>query len=306
MNIPKYWAKAEQTIAIGRQTFHFVAWKGSDESLQDAQRQAQAALADRIARKERGEKLGQYPKDGAPLREEVLEQIFNPSGERIAVITRNAAGCLVLNTARVMFVDLDFANQYPTLRAAAKSFWEAVGGMFRRPNKAIKTQTPQDQLLEQVRNWHSQHPDWAMRVYRTRAGLRLLVAHDLFDPTTALVQQAMRELGADMRYMRLCQAQSCFRARLTPKPWRLKGGRMERPPCAFPGPVLRKKLSSVSGSEPTRAELVISQSARCWLIWAIAPSTPTPNKSCFCTTNTPSPRATNPWPKPSPLRADPN
>ncbi|WP_337871281.1 hypothetical protein [Meiothermus sp.] len=234
MNIPKYWAKAEQTIAIGRQTFHFVAWKGSDESLQDAQRQAQVALADRIARKERGEKLGQYPKDGAPLREEVLEQIFNPSGERIAVITRNAAGCLVLNTARVMFVDLDFANQYPTLRAAAKSFWEAVGGMFRRPTKAVKTQTPQDQLLEQVRNWHSQHPDWAMRVYRTRAGLRLLVAHDVFDPTSALVQQAMRELGADMRYMRLCQAQSCFRARLTPKPWRLKGGRMERPPVRFP------------------------------------------------------------------------
>lgn len=234
MNIPKYWAKAEQTIAIGRQTFHFVAWKGSDESPQDAQRQAQVALTDRIARKERGEKLGQYPKDGAPLREEVLEQIFNPGGERIAVITRNAAGCLVLNTARVMFVDLDFANQYPTLRAAAKSFWEAVSGMFRRPTKAVKNQTPQDRLLEQVQNWHSQHPDWAMRVYRTRAGLRLLVAHDLFDPTAASEQQAMHELGADMRYMRLCQAQSCFRARLTPKPWRLKGGRMERPPVRFP------------------------------------------------------------------------
>ncbi len=232
MNIPRYWARAQQTVSIGRQTYHFVAWKGSDESLEEARRQAQHALEDRIARKQRGEKLGRYPKDGAPLREEVLKQIYNPSGERIAVITRNAAGCLVLNTAQVMFVDLDFAHQYPTLQAAAKSVWEAVRGLFRR--REYLTQTPQDRLLEQVQRWHSQHPDWALRVYRTRAGLRLLVAHNLFDPTAASVQQAMQELGADLRYMRLCQAQSCFRARLTPKPWRLKGGRMERPPVRFP------------------------------------------------------------------------
>ncbi len=234
MNIPRYWAKAEQTVTLGRQTYHFVAWKGSDESLEAARRLAQLALADRIARKQRGEKLGRYPKGGAPLREEVVEEIFSPDGRRIAVITRNAAGCLVLNTAQVMFVDLDFANQYPTLQAAAKSFWEAVSGIFRRPAGATKSPTPQDRLLERVQSWHSQRPNWSVRVYRTKAGLRLLVAHDLFEPSAEMVQQTMHELGADMRYMRLCQAQSCFRARLTPKPWRLKGGRMGRPPVRYP------------------------------------------------------------------------
>ena len=41
----------------------------------------------------------------------------------------------------------------------------------------------------------------------------------------------MRDLQADPLYIRLCGAQQCFRARLTPKPWRI--GVPGRPP-AFP------------------------------------------------------------------------
>lgn len=232
MNIPRFWAKAEETISIGRQRYHFVAWKGSDESLADAQYLAQQALAERVARKGRGEKLGQYPKDGAPLREEVIETVAGPLGERIAIITRNAAGCLVLNTARVMFVDLDFANQYP--RFSPASLLKSLRGLFAKPPKKPPSPHTEEGLLYKVQEWHGQHPDWAIRVYRTRAGLRLLVAHDLFDPTSSAIVQAMQELGADMRYIRLCQAQACFRARLTPKPWRLKGGKMQRPGVRYP------------------------------------------------------------------------
>ncbi len=41
----------------------------------------------------------------------------------------------------------------------------------------------------------------------------------------------LRELQSDPLYIRLCQAQECFRARLTPKPWRCG---MEQPPAGYP------------------------------------------------------------------------
>lgn len=42
---------------------------------------------------------------------------------------------------------------------------------------------------------------------------------------------AMSVLGADPQYVRLCRAQKSFRARLTPKPWRVG---IENPPARFP------------------------------------------------------------------------
>lgn len=41
----------------------------------------------------------------------------------------------------------------------------------------------------------------------------------------------MNALGADTQYVQLCRSQACFRARLTPKPWRCG---VPRPPVKFP------------------------------------------------------------------------
>jgi hypothetical protein len=41
----------------------------------------------------------------------------------------------------------------------------------------------------------------------------------------------LNELKSDPLYVRLCQAQECFRARLTPKPWRCD---QPEPPYRFP------------------------------------------------------------------------
>lgn len=226
MNIPRYWAKAERGVSVGGQRYRFVAWQGSDESPEHARLLAERALAERVARKERGERLGQYPKGGAPLREEILEELTDARGERVAVITRNAAGCLVLNTARVMFIDLDFAQAASWGRAGC---WAFVRSLFSRPRPA--RQSPEEGALERVRAWHAEHPGWAVRVYRTRLGLRLLVTHALFDPASPEALAAMRKLGADRRYELLCRSQTCFRARLTPKPWRIG---LKRPPVRYP------------------------------------------------------------------------
>jgi hypothetical protein len=228
MNIPRFWARAETSVTIGGQDYHFIAWKGSDINKEDAERLASLALSERIARKERGEKLGQYPKDGVPLREEVIQEIRDSSNTRIAVITRNAAGCLVLNTANVMFIDIDF-DYAPYLRGSLTGCLTALfTGLFRSSRQA---RTTEERALDHIRAWQINHSNWTMRIYRTKRGFRLLVTHDVFNPTAEAVQQVMRDLGADNRYRLLCEAQSCFRARLTPKPWRI---RLKRPSVRYP------------------------------------------------------------------------
>jgi hypothetical protein len=79
--------------------------------------------------------------------------------------------------------------------------------------------------------WNQSHPDWGRRIYRTKAGLRLLATHGLFDPEDATADQAFAALGADPLYRRLCRTQKCFRARLTPKPWRCG---FRNPPSRWP------------------------------------------------------------------------
>ncbi len=48
-----------------------------------------------------------------PMREPVLREVKKDNGELAAVVTRNSYGCLVLNTARVMFVDVDLPELKP-------------------------------------------------------------------------------------------------------------------------------------------------------------------------------------------------
>ena len=225
MNIPRYWAKAESSVTINGQPFHFVAYKGSDQSPQQAQHLANMALAERILRKERGEKLGSYPKHGAPLREEIIQEISNGL-ERMAVITRNAAGSLVLNTARVMFIDVDLMQ---ISLWKGQSLGQILKNIFGFPR--AKAMSREQQVLEHIQQWHAQHPDFGMRIYRTKAGFRLLMTHALFDPNSSEVAQIMKELECDNRYRRLCAIQSCFRARLTPKYWRIK---LRASTCAIP------------------------------------------------------------------------
>jgi hypothetical protein len=161
------------------------------------------------------------------LREPVIETLTNQQGERMAVVTRNAAGCLVLNTAHVMFIDLDFATALrPDWRQSLAAVWRWVTG-----RRATQPDAEQ-RLLAQVRDWHAREAgDWQVRVYRTHAGLRLLVGHQRFDPAAATTQELMRRLGSDRRYIQLCAVQACFRARLTPKPHRIG---FHRPPDRYP------------------------------------------------------------------------
>jgi hypothetical protein len=205
MYFPKFWARGEHAGQF--------SWRWSDKSFAEAQTLAEAAaqqLADRVRHGDIPQRHhGYYP--GRPFREQVLRELRSANGDLAGVITRNSYGCLVLNTARIMFVDVDLPEVKP------------AGGFFRRLF-GLPDPQPRDDALKNiiagVDRWTQRNPEWGWRVYCTRAGLRLLATHALLDPETPISENVFSALGADPLYRQLCRTQKCFRARLTPKPWR--------------------------------------------------------------------------------------
>jgi len=206
MNFPQFWARG--------QSGNFFTWRWSATNLAEAQTLANQAAQQIAARFSAGEFPpkggGYYP--NRPFREQLLQEIKNPAGEIAAVVTRNSYGCQVLNTAKVMFVDIDLPEPKSP-------------GLFARLFGGKKETTPppsskQAAALTKIENWTRQHSDWGWRIYQTRAGLRLLATQTLVDADSKVALDIFEALGADPLYRHLCAAQKCFRARLTPKPWR--------------------------------------------------------------------------------------
>jgi hypothetical protein len=149
-----------------------------------------------------------------PLREEVLNTIEDGQGNMIAVVTRNLCGSLVLNAERVMFVDIDFPPVYTG--EATKHFFARILGRAKKTPEAER----EEQARASVEQFMAANPSWGLRLYRTSGGLRAIVTHDVFDPKSFETLDVLQKMGSDPLYVRLCKAQECFRARLTPKPWR--------------------------------------------------------------------------------------
>ncbi len=53
--------------------------------------------------------------------------------------------------------------------------------------------------------------------------------HRTFSPSDPVVVDLFRRLGSDPRYVRMCLRQQCFRARCSPKPWRVGIGAHLKP-----------------------------------------------------------------------------
>lgn len=137
---------------------------------------------------------GRYLYGDRPVREPVLETIGDPAKPE-ALITRNSYGALCLNTEDVAFVDVDNGD------------------------------------LNRIRSAQGKNPSWALRVYRTRAGMRVVAMHARLSPASPEAAELFKALGADPLYIKLCAVQQSFRARLTPKPWRMG---LQRLPGSFP------------------------------------------------------------------------
>ncbi len=219
LNFPRYWARG----TAGGVSCWWWSNRSADEAKQIADAKAierqQWAKQNLRTTDKRGDHYGYGDK---PLRELVIEELADKRGELTAVLTRNSYGSLVLNTAQAMFVDIDL----PHKPRPPRGFFSLLFG------KPVTPETvPQEEVIQHVSRWVEGKRGYGARLYETKAGLRLLVTHDLFDPTSREAATAFSELRADRLYQKLCVRQQCFRARVTPKPWRCDAG---HPPASWP------------------------------------------------------------------------
>ncbi|MCF7751482.1 hypothetical protein KQ945_12030 [Bacillus subtilis subsp. subtilis] len=260
MIVPEYWAQARREVRHQRRQLIVRRFGWSDESVAAAQAHADAraqealhAIADGQPLP-RSERLTNYGVDGVPIREQIVER----HGD--IVITRNSYGALCLNSPDVLFADIDHRPEpagcvLPTLLAcvlwvavalAAGNHWNWVVGVgiasavliaVNAVLLRVKRARHRDEHLEagalaRVEQFARQHPDWHLRAYRTPAGMRVLAMHATFSAHDPAVQGLFTALQTDALYARMCRVQHCFRARLTPKPWRIGMRRRIRPPVA--------------------------------------------------------------------------
>jgi hypothetical protein len=134
-----------------------------------------------------------------------------------AVVTRNHYGCLVLNAAHALFIDVDMLTPSPSFHPT-----EPCGS---------RQQGSCQRMLSDLRTVLGSEPDEGFRIYRTAAGFRILAVTHEFEPGSRQSLRLMSAVGADDAFVKLCRTQNSFRARLTPKPWRCGAG---RPPNSFP------------------------------------------------------------------------
>ncbi|MEO0529755.1 MAG: hypothetical protein AAF266_04165 [Planctomycetota bacterium] len=260
MLVPEFWAEGriqklrehggDRQITVRR-------WGWSDESKDAAQRHADERVREAFERIVSGDsnlprrepKVPYNGAEGVPIREEIVAR----HGETI--ITRNSYGALCLNTPRVLFADIDFDSPstlgefaagcgmglFVGLALASLALrltpepWATVAMVLGfLAGVVVGAEVPRavrrivrwlrggiDRIAERrVRRFFDARPDWSGRLYRTPAGFRVLLTHATFDPQSVEAECVFDELGGDPVYAKMCRRQACFRARVSPKPWR--------------------------------------------------------------------------------------
>lgn len=227
MKIPRYWKQVFKHVdAITYHEDHYkaksdnsadiYAWGYSDISEDDAQSNAESRVDQIIkALSSSIDENFYYPLN--VLREDILEEL---SFGGKSLVTRNRYFSRVLNTDNMMFVDIDV----PIFDIKPATFWQKLLGNAGRVEEKNKTEIKNrfKSALDKVDEYLNGVPDAGFIIYRTLAGYRLIASHRTFDPSSEETQQIFDALGTDPLYQKLCKAQECFRARLTPKFWRLK------------------------------------------------------------------------------------
>lgn len=220
----------------GAHPWRVVAWGGAPRHRAEAWAAAQERLARAIRRVSEGVggDPGAYDYD-ADLREEILQEMPAGGGDPPAIVTRNRYGAEVLATADVPIIDIDVVEDgaaRPVRRGLLGWIWAAITSPERDLHEVPAAPT-RSAALDRIRDIANRQPGLGLRVYATRAGFRVFVLSERVRPRESRATELFLALGADPLYVRLCRVQDCYRARLTPKPWRIGAPSF---PAAFPNP----------------------------------------------------------------------
>lgn len=203
MRIFKYWVEHTKTLVIDDLRQPSKIYGGSNisesEAIKDAERKFQNA------QKKINNQLGRDDSYEVDIREEIIEEIDSEN-----IVTRNRYGALVLNSKNMMFIDID---EY------TRSIWDML---FNR------SKTQKEFMLAHIEKTTQriEYADFAFNIYETHKGYRVLVTNQTIDPRSEKSRKMMKAFHADRLYRYLCVYQNCYRARLTPKPHRIKQKRI--------------------------------------------------------------------------------
>lgn len=249
MIVPSFWAESRLKERRAGKSYSLRRYGWSNVSQEDAQALADQRLHDAMEAILQGEPIGRrekrasYGVEGVPIREEVVSR----HGE--TVVTRNIYGARCLNAPNAFFVDVDFPESNGAVYGCvvglvcfvvvAACFVFIKGFIFVKIAATVgcimasvvvsalyRTVVSLRGGIEnivrgRIEHFFAKREMWRWRVYRTPAGFRMLILHRPFNPDDPEVEEVFKGLGADPLYAKLCRKQQCFRARVSPKPWRI-------------------------------------------------------------------------------------
>lgn len=202
MRIFRYWVSEERRESRDGGAVAGRVFGGSNVSVAQAREDLEVrwqGVCERVFLGRRRE-AGSYEAD---IREEIVELASED-----AVVTRNRYGAEILNCTSPVIVDVDHASP---------SLWQRwFGGRDDDEARVARVVANVTKLVERGKCGIQ-----GARVYRTPAGVRMILATNDIAPRSAEVERMMRALNADRLYAALCRRQNCYRARLTPKPHRI-------------------------------------------------------------------------------------
>lgn len=200
MKIYKYWVLEKGSIRLEHKEEIITCYGGSNFSEDDARSNARQKF-EKIQSKINGDPHA-FDSYEVEIREEIVQEIDDK-----AIITRNRYGAQVLNVQDLLIMDIDQPKT------------SLLDVLRRQTDSASKTK-----IIEQVRTLARKptYQEYSFRIYETHSGIRVIVLGKRFDPQASATLAMMKEFNCDPLYTLLCQKQACFRARLTPKPYRMK------------------------------------------------------------------------------------
>ncbi len=263
MLVPRYWSESKTKKVVNGKQFTLMRFGWSDTSELDAKNLADVRLQDAVSTLEKegdvrriDHKTSYNGAEGVPIREEVI------STHEDVVISRNSYGALCLNTPDVLFGDIDFDfeasfrmhvisfallficalllgfyfESWGTLGVCvfvAAIFTSTLANILHRVTLRLSGGV-EKKALDTIMNVSMQNPELHMRIYRTPLGYRVLLMNNTYCPTGEAAIRLLNELESDRLYIQMCKNQNCFRARVSPKPWRINMVRLKPTPGVWP------------------------------------------------------------------------
>ncbi|HNY10659.1 MAG TPA: hypothetical protein PKK26_03615 [Candidatus Wallbacteria bacterium] len=224
----KYWVRSrfQKAVSAGK-SFTLSCWGWSETTVEEAAAKAEERLSMVLARVSSGGDIADYPYGANPLREIVIrEGEDDGNGELNFIVTQNSYGCYIINTSRMMFVDIDISCE-EAAPSGGSLISTVLGFLFGPPivkkeasGSADPREVSEQAHIELLRKMAESDSRFSARVYRTCGGLRYIITHREYDPAGEESVNILKSLKCDPMYVRLCRLQKTYRARLTPKAWR--------------------------------------------------------------------------------------